>query len=146
MRACKRRKTETVANIGGKITKLFFRALDKTEVSLRKESARRSLFHSQDPGKISNPPKERKFVPKARSRFRGGRVHQMEEEVEDVTSDQEREIEKAFLERDDSEEEEEHAEEDTTEDVSGEEGEQDGNEIRLFGSFFLSRTFFGQDW
>ena len=75
-------------------------ALDETEVSLRNESARSSLFHSQDPGKISVPPKERRFVPKRMSRFCGGRLDHIDKKAEDVSSDQEREIEKASLERD----------------------------------------------
>ena len=67
--------------------KLFFRALDKTEVSLRKESARRSLFRNQEPAKISEPPPERKFSGKPKSKFRGGRVHQIDEDQGQDPSD-----------------------------------------------------------
>ena len=61
--------------------------MDKIEVSLKKESAHRSLFRNQEPGKISEPPPERKFSAKRKGRFRGSRVHQIDKKQGQDLSD-----------------------------------------------------------
>ena len=71
------------------LRKLLFKAFDRTEVSLRKESARRSLFRSQEPGKISEPPAERKYVDKPKGRFRGNYEHEIDEKHEKILYHQE---------------------------------------------------------
>ena len=69
-------------------------ALEKTEIGIRKVPTRKSVFSGQDPSKMSEAPQERKYSSKSRSKFRGNRVHHVDddygaypEEAEDYAPD-----------------------------------------------------------
>ena len=70
-------------------------ALEKTEIGIRKESTRKSVFSGQDLGKISEPPQKRKSSGEPRSKFHSSRVHQIDNDYGEDPYDEEWTWEKA---------------------------------------------------
>ena len=122
--------------------RLFFMALEKTEIGIRKESTRKSVFSGQDPGKISEPPQERKFSGKPRSKFRSSRVHQIDDDYGEDPYDEEWTREKAEPDPEEAHEEDEQLERDREEhasegdeeaSASGDEGPEEAVPVFLAG-------------
>ena len=93
-------------------------ALEKTEMKIRKESTRKSVFSGQDPGKMSEPPQDKKFSGKPRSKIRSSRLHQLDDDCGEDPYYEEWTREKAEPNPEEAHEEDEHLKGDREEHAS----------------------------